>query len=552
MPRHEGQAFPRRATWAIALVATIALLAGLAPAGDGGSIPASRRASKIAVISVHGPIDELTVRSVERRLGEAKTAGCDAVVIELDTPGGDLYATLALTHLIKTSAPANTVAWVRPRAFSAGAITALACREILVAPGASIGDAAPIAVSPFTGINPLPAAERAKLESPVLAEVEESARRNGHDLRLVRGFVNVAEESWLVERDDGTRMFVDAAEYATLFGEEPSRVGRRMPPPPPPPPTDGDGGTPLIAADPALPVAPRVDPAERGRWRSLGPFDSAEELITLKADEAVAFGLARAEIADEEALARWFGALTAVGQPPIVRFDETWSEAFARFLMSWPVRLVLVAAMLICFLIELGTPGFGVFGLAGAAILIALVAVPTIAGMAEWWELLLIAIGLGLVAVELLVLPGTGIAGFLGAACLLAGLVFAFVGRDLGSPQSQASLITGLFATLGSFALAVGGIWVLLRTSRNLQLFRSIVVDTTVDSPSAIDPPAVRPVGAIGAVGEAVTDLRPAGRATFGDALLDVRSGGAWIPLGARVRIVSRDALGPVVEEVEP
>jgi membrane-bound serine protease (ClpP class) len=220
--------------------------------------------------------------------------------------------------------------------------------------------------------------------------------------------------------------------------------------------------------------------------------------------------------------------------------------------MSWPVRLVLVAAMLVCFLIELGTPGFGVFGLTGAAILIALVAVPTIAGMAEWWELLLIAIGLGLVAVELLVLPGTGIAGFLGAACLLTGLVFAFVGRDLGSAESQASLLTGFFATLGSFALAGGAIWVLLRTSRNLQLFRSIVVDATVSSPSAIDPPAARTVAEIGMVGEAITDLRPAGRASFGDRLFDVRSRGEWIPRGAKVKIVDRDSLGPVVEEASP
>jgi membrane-bound serine protease (ClpP class) len=533
------------------LVAAFSLLAGLAPVDGSGSIPASRRASRIGLISIEGPIDDLTLRSVGRRLEEAKAAGCDAIVLELDTPGGDLYATLALTHLIKTSGPANTVAWVRPRAFSAGAITALACREILVAPGAAIGDAAPIAVSPFTGIEPLPAAERAKLESPVLAEVEESARRHGHDERLVRGFVNVAEESWLVERDDGTRMFVDATEYATLFGEEPPRSGPRAAPPPPPPPASVDeSGTPLVSEEPSLPLAPRVDAAERGRWRLLGPFDTADELVTLRADEAVAYGLARAEIADEEALARWFGAAST--ETAIVRLDETWSEGFARFLMSWPVRLVLVAAMLVCFLIELGTPGFGVFGLAGAAILVALVAAPTVAGMAEWWELMLIAVGLGLVAVELLVLPGTGIAGFLGAACLLAGLVFAFVGRDLGSPQSQASLLTGLFATLGSFALAGGGIWALLRTSRNLQLFRSIVVDTTVASPSAIDPPPTRPAAGIGEVGEAITDLRPAGRAAFGDAIVDVRSGGAWIPLGARVRITSRDSLGAVVEEVEP
>jgi len=512
------------------------------------SVPAARRAERIAILPIHGPVDDLTLRSIERRLEAARDAGCDAVVIELDTPGGDMYATLALTHLLKTRGPANLVAWIRPRAFSAGAIIALACREIVVAPGAAIGDAAPIAVSPFTGLAALPAAERAKLESPILAEVEESARRHGHDERLVRGFVTVGEESWLIERDDGRRLFVDAEEFETLFGSPPPRASSRAPLPPPPAPDDTAAT--LAPEPPALPLAPRVEAAERGRWRLLGQADTAEELVTLRSDEALAYGFARAEIADEAALAAFLGA----DPNPAVsvrRFDETWSEVFARFLMSWPVRLVLVAIMLICFILELGTPGIGTFGAAAAATLVVLVAAPTVAGLAEWWELLLIALGLALVGVELLVLPGFGVAGVLGVVSLLAGLVFSFVGRDLSSPQSQASLLAGLFATLGSFVLAAGGIWILLRSSRDLQLFRSIVVEATVGSPSAIDPPLRHAGPDLGAEGEATTDLRPAGRARFGEDPIDVRSNGPWIPQGARVRIVDRDRLGPVVEEVK-
>jgi membrane-bound ClpP family serine protease len=75
----------------------------------------------------------------------------------------------------------------------------MACREIVVAPHAVLGDAAPISAMPVAGLITLPAAERAKLEAPLLSEVTDSARRSGHDERLARAFVAVGDELWWVE-----------------------------------------------------------------------------------------------------------------------------------------------------------------------------------------------------------------------------------------------------------------------------------------------------------------------------------------------------------------
>ena len=124
-PRHRGAI--QRISRTCMIVAGVMLLIGTAAldrsprpqsAPDLTPIPAGRKAETIAIISVDGPIDGVTTRSIERRLQEAKEAGCDAVVIELDTPGGDLMATFDILELIRNQAPANTVAWVRPKAFS--------------------------------------------------------------------------------------------------------------------------------------------------------------------------------------------------------------------------------------------------------------------------------------------------------------------------------------------------------------------------------------------------------------------------------------------------
>ena len=103
------------------------------------AVPAARQANTVAILPVTGEIDSITLRSLERRLREASRAGASAVVLDLDTPGGEMLATLDICHLIRTEAPANTVAWVNPKAFSAGTIIALACRETLVHPEGVFG-----------------------------------------------------------------------------------------------------------------------------------------------------------------------------------------------------------------------------------------------------------------------------------------------------------------------------------------------------------------------------------------------------------------------------
>jgi membrane-bound ClpP family serine protease len=51
-------------------------------------------------------------------------------------------------------------------------------------------------------------------------------------------------------------------------------------------------------------------------------------------------------------------------------------------------------------------------------------------------------------------------------------------------------------------------------------------------------------------MGEAVSNLRPGGKARFGDEILDVMSQGEMIEKGTRVRIIRHSASEAVVESV--
>lgn len=280
----------------------LAIGAGPAPeqspqASPASAVPAFRQANNVAIITIHDQITAVTARSIERRLKLAERAGANAVVIELDTPGGDLGACLEICNAIKQSPIQNTVAWVHPNAYSAGAIIALACREIVASDPASMGDALPIGLGRGGNLVSLPEAERQKITSPLIAEVVDSARRNGYDEYLVQGFVALGVELWQVENTKtGKRMCINEEEYTILFGAAPPRgmpdivasralqptPGARMPRPDARPPVSAPVPTEApVSADPA-PSPEQTQPAESPATPDAAPSAPAPDADSSK------------------------------------------------------------------------------------------------------------------------------------------------------------------------------------------------------------------------------------------------------------------------------
>ena len=570
--QHSGEKFHR---WLIALI-FLALTVLLTPSArgqapnDAVAVPAWRQATRLAVITVQGEIDAVTRTSVERRIAEASTNGFDAVVLEIDTPGGDMYATLELCLFLKDRAPLPVWAWVHPKAYSAGAIIALACRGIIVSPGAAFGDAAPIAVLPGMGLQPLPTAERAKMEAPVLAEVVDSARRRGYDENLVRAYVSAPDEVWLLERvtpeaSGGARIFVGRPEYREAFGTDP--------------PTMRAAGTQRVTFEEGAPAIPFVDLSLRKRnddgprnaierdvmvedqqtrppvrerltaataneWRVVGQVDGAEELLVTYAPEAIAFGLADREVGTDQELTTYFGATS------MQRLDEHAGDALVRFLTSWPVRLILVVVLLGGFLIEIAAPGIGLFGAAAALALALLVGAPALAGITSWWPLLVVLLGAALVLVEIFLIPGVGIIGFLGGACMLVGLVAGFLDAPLSSPEGRDDLTTAIGIVAGGGILAMGAAWALLRAVPESRLLRGAILGATTGG--ARESMLASSSGAVpvGTRGTALSPLRPVGKAEFAGVLMDVQAIGPVIDTGARIVVVRSTPYALDVEQV--
>lgn len=513
------------------------------------SVPAVRKADQVAILSVKGPINNITASSLKRRLAAAVADGADTIVIRMDTPGGDLMSTLEICRMLKAEAPPNTVAWVDPYAFSAGTVIALACRETVITPGGMFGDSAP--VSP---LGPIPQTERAKIESPLLAEVVDSARRNHYDERIAQAFVSLGIELWLLENEEtGERIAVDRAEYEAIYGGPPPETIPSI--------TPSSQETPKIApwfetlmSGAGAPSSTqqedlsgmvqrpssrsRLGPEDRERWTLLGQIVSSDRLLALTPNEAIAYGFVPRTIADETELKQFLGANS------IRRYDRSWSESLVMFLVSWPVRIVLITIFLVCLFVEFTFPGTGIFAAGSAASLLILLGAPWIVGLAQWWDILFVFLGIALVATEIFLIPGGLVAGISGALLILAGLVGTFVSGDMNSTEMVDGIFRGLLIVMTSLIASIVIMWWLARRFEHTSFASRIMLRTEsapVNASSRGGSFENAATVSVGDEGVAITDLRPAGRIRCGETVVDAVSSGRWIQKGDRIRVVRNE-----------
>ena len=120
-------------------------LAGLLVAATGAA-----SAATVYVATIDGMISPAVADYVNRAVDEASAAGADALVIELDTPGGLVSSTEDIVKDI-LNAPLPVIVFVSPRgasATSAGVFITLAGHVAAMAPGTSIGAAHPVPALP--------------------------------------------------------------------------------------------------------------------------------------------------------------------------------------------------------------------------------------------------------------------------------------------------------------------------------------------------------------------------------------------------------------------
>ncbi len=163
----------RRARFLRLTVYLCALLAALA-----GSLSAhAEGAGRVDLLLVDGAVTPSVKTYILRGIEAASADGADALVIQLDTPGGSVDLTSDITQRM-LAAPLPIIVYVAPsgaHAASAGTFITLAGHFAGMAPGSSIGAASPVS----GGGAELDATEKAKSIAILEADIKGLARRRG-------------------------------------------------------------------------------------------------------------------------------------------------------------------------------------------------------------------------------------------------------------------------------------------------------------------------------------------------------------------------------------
>jgi len=261
--------------------------------------------------------------------------------------------------------------------------------------------------------------------------------------------------------------------------------------------------------------------------------------------------LAQAELATLE------DVLKAEGWENLEVVDATPAgfETLAWWIASYSSVLILVGLAGGYF--EIKTPGFGIGGIVCLTAFSLFFFGNYMAGNMAGYELVAVfVVGIALIAVEVFVIPGFGVAGISGLLMVVGSLIFSMLdgvkwqtyqwgGSDEGDllkalNNPAQSLAIGIFGSLALFFLMVKYL-PRLKFIGDTMLPGSLELGNGSGGNDAGD--------RVGMTGVAVSDLRPLGRAEIDGKVIEVLSEGVFISKGEEVRIVSEDGMGITVKK---
>ena len=284
------------------------------------------------------------------------------------------------------------------------------------------------------------------------------------------------------------------------------------------------------------------------------------ELLSLTATEAMEtygeppqplLGAGKAATIDELLNGR-FGA----GKYTVQHFKVTWSEKLAQYLNA--IAPVLLGLGMLALFIEFKTPGFGIFGIAGITLLAIVFLGNYVAGFSGHEPILLFAIGLVLVAVELIFFPGIAIVAVSGLVLMLGSLVWAMADIWPGEPLTVAwsgdAFVRPIRNVGLGLALAVGLGAALLRYLPKGWVWDKMIVRTAVAGAAQVAgtaDAAGEVLSLIGQRGTAVTMLRPSGQVEIGGRRYEAKVAVGNIDTGETVVVCGRTDFGLIVERTQ-
>ncbi len=446
--------------------------------------------AEAALIPIEGEIDKFRLVFIRRSIERARAEGTDTIIFSIDTFGGRVDSALQIATLIGSLEEMHTVAYIPAGpeklgvSWSAGALISFACNAIYMAPGTSIGAAAPV-YQTSEGVQE--AGE--KTVSAVRAQLAALAEKNGYPREAAVAMVD--EDVRLIE------VLEDGRPGLKISGSE-------------------DDGAETV-------VSPKG------------------KLLTLTAGDMERYGISSGSPSTLEVLTGQLGV------DSYFIIDPTGADRIVGLITSAAVTSILLTIGLIALYLEISSPGFGVPGTVAIIAFSVMFISGGMLGTLGSLELLLFLGGVALLAVEIFLIPGFGITGASGLLFMGAGLILSRQSFILPEGSWQWDLLMqNVLIVFGTFAVSFLLLAVLMMFFPRIRLFSRLILSAPAGLPvSSVDASVSgssehsEPSGPFpGSRGIARTILRPVGRAEISGEVYPVQTEGEWIDAGSTVVVV--------------
>lgn len=471
---------------------------------------AGAESESVFIVPIHGEIDPSLVVFIRRSVDEARDAGAETVIFDIDTFGGRVDSALQITTVIGSLADIETVAYVTVTpegtgvSWSAGAIISFACDAIYMAPGTSMGAAAPV----FQGPNGTMETAPEKTVSAVRTQSAALAEKNGYPVGVALAMVD--QEVELVE------VYVNG-ELTAMTLEDYEAAAQR--------------------------AAESETTVEKGKVIS-----ASGKLLSLTAGEMERYGVSSGTVASQQDL------LAALGLEDrrVIRRDPSPADQAVAVLTGAGFSSLLILVGLVALFMEITSPGFGIPGTVAIACFAVLFAGNFLLGTVGSFELLMFLLGIVLLVLEIFVIPGFGIAGISGIILVVFALILSMQGFvipefDWEWQRFHRNVLIVAGNLAGAFVLFA----VIAKYINRMPMFNRLLLSTSQESSAGYtvqEEDVSRRL--TGRRGEAVTTLRPVGKAEIDGQVLVVESEGEFIEAGTEVEVIAVNGNRVVVRGV--
>ncbi len=274
------------------------------------------------------------------------------------------------------------------------------------------------------------------------------------------------------------------------------------------------------------------------------------KVITFSVSEAMKYGFCEAQLENiDQIMAR-----SGIDEYEIEVFSLSTADKIIALFLNPAVSGVLILIIIGGIYFELQTPGVG-FPILASVIAAILYFTPYyLNGLAENWEIIAFFLGVILIALEVFVIPGFGIAGILGLILTLGSLVLVMVNNDaldfsfVKADDLFYAVVTTLAGLIGSFMIVfVGGV----RLTES-KAFQRIALNDVQETNAGFSSSFYKSKLLVGKTGIAKTVLRPSGRVEIGDDIYDAYTRGEYIESGTSIEVISDEGTSLKVKSINP